>query len=53
MPDAAPALIALLIGAVGLAILAIRFGILLGGHLARQIDRDSEEEEDEPRGPAR
>ena len=53
MPEEVTLLVGVLVGAVGLAILGIRFGILLGGYLARQIDRDPEEEENQPRGPAR
>jgi hypothetical protein len=43
MPEAAAAAVALLVGGAVLTIVAIRFGILLGGMLARTIDRDEEE----------
>jgi len=41
-------LIALLAGGLVLAVITVRFGILIGNRLARVVDPD----EEEPRGPA-
>jgi hypothetical protein len=49
MPEVG-AVAALLVAGTVLAVLAIRFGILLGGVVGR-LDRDEEEDEEEPGGP--
>jgi hypothetical protein len=50
MPETLLAVAILVAGAVGLVVLAIRFGILLGGWLAKRVDPDAQEEDG--RGPA-
>jgi hypothetical protein len=45
--ETALAAVVVLLGAAGLAVMAIRFGMLLGGFLARRIDEAPDEQPEE------